>query len=146
MYAPICDEFAESRTCHYTNSPADLATFIFTTVPPLSTKNLKKNIATLNQPSQDGEDALCCGGSLGNVTISTEKRNAVTKQACDTLLQNNPDVLVTSCPMCKKTFQKATNTPVMDLAELVNESLMVKLKKPKIQKKVEKEERITSRT
>jgi Fe-S oxidoreductase len=78
--------------------------------------------------SQEKEKALCCGGSLGNITISTEQRNKITREACDILLKDNPDILITSCPLCKKTFQKVSDVPVYDLAEIVNISVKTKHK------------------
>jgi len=101
-------------------------------------RQVLNSIVALNQPNDDGEKALCCGGSLGNVSISSEQRTLVTKQACDTLLQNQPEILVTGCPLCKKTFQKVSDTPVLDLAELVNNSLISRKQKPKPLKKLEK--------
>ncbi|NJO70438.1 MAG: hypothetical protein HC830_15165 [Bacteroidetes bacterium] len=73
--------------------------------------------------SQEKENALCCGGSLGNLGITTEQRNKITRDACEILLKDKPDMLVTSCPLCKKTFQKFSNVPVYDIAEIVNNSL-----------------------
>ncbi len=80
---------------------------------------------TLMSAEQEGEKSLCCGGSLGNTTISTEQRNKITQDACDTLLKQNPDVLITSCPLCKKTFQKVSDVPVYDLAEIVNGAIVI---------------------
>jgi len=78
---------------------------------------------------QEKENGLCCGGSLGNVTITSEQRNKITQEACDILLKDKPDVLVTSCPLCKKTFQKVTDIPVYDIAEIVNISVKTSRKK-----------------
>jgi Fe-S oxidoreductase len=47
------------------------------------------------------------------------------------LCEPNPDILVTACPLCKKTFNAGSDTPVMDIAELVAESLtFTKQEKP----------------
>jgi Fe-S oxidoreductase len=81
--------------------------------------------------SQEKEKALCCGGSLGNLTISPEERNKITRDACDILLKDRPDILVTSCPLCKKTFGKFSDVPVYDIAEVVNMA-MVKEKVPHV--------------
>lgn len=81
---------------------------------------------TLVQADQERENGLCCGGSLGNTSISMGDRNKITREACDILLKNQPDILVTSCPLCKKTFQKVSDVPVYDIAEIVNGSIIIK--------------------
>lgn len=92
-------------------------------------KVLKKVVNLINS-EEEKEKSLCCGGSLGNITITTEQRNKITQDACDTLLKENPDVLVTSCPLCKKTFQKVSDIPVYDIAEVVNNSIVITQKTP----------------
>jgi len=39
------------------------------------------------------------------------------------LCDPNPDILVTACPLCKKTFESGNVTQVKDIAELVAESM-----------------------
>lgn len=80
---------------------------------------------------EEREKALCCGGSLGNLTITAEERNKITQDACNILLKDHPDILVTSCPLCKKTFGKFSAVPVYDIAEIVNMS-MTKEKAPQV--------------
>ena len=69
------------------------------------------------------DNSLCCGGSLANLSISSEKRLEITRDACDRLTANNPGTLITSCPQCKKTFEKAAEIPVKDIAEIVCEGM-----------------------
>lgn len=85
-------------------------------------------LLTLEETSQQREKSLCCGGSLANLTISHEQRTQITSDAAAQLLATQPDLLVTACPLCKKTFQGVTDTPVYDLAELVDRSLVLKPK------------------
>jgi len=73
--------------------------------------------------SYEKDNSLCCGGSLANLTISMEKRLEVTRDAFNRLTAGNPDILVTSCPQCKKTFEKAADIPVKDIAEIVCEGM-----------------------
>lgn len=89
-------------------------------------RKVLKNAVTLMSSPQEKDKALCCGGSLGNLTISTEQRNKITRAACDILLKDSPDILITSCPLCKKTFQKVSDVPVYDLAEIVNIAVKTK--------------------
>jgi Fe-S oxidoreductase len=73
--------------------------------------------------SYEKDSSLCCGGSLANLSISMEKRLEITRDACDRLTEGNPGTLVTSCPQCKKTFEKAAGIPVKDIAEIVCEGM-----------------------
>jgi Fe-S oxidoreductase len=73
--------------------------------------------------SYEKDNSLCCGGSLANLSISAEKRLEITRDACERLTHGNPDCLVTSCPQCKKTFEKAAEIPVKDVAEIVFEGM-----------------------
>lgn len=71
----------------------------------------------------DGRNSLCCGGSLANTHISAQQRTALSSAAISAYAQYQPDLLVTACPLCKKTFSKAENSiPVKDIAEVVAEN------------------------
>ena len=71
----------------------------------------------------DGKKSLCCGGSLANTHISPAQRTVISRDALNAYLAYRPDVLVTACPLCKKTFGKnSTEVPVKDLAEIVAEN------------------------
>jgi Fe-S oxidoreductase len=65
-------------------------------------------------PSVEG---LCCGGSLGGPALDIATRKAVARGAVTQLTANEPDLLITSCPLCKKTFQPVSQVPVKDIAE-----------------------------
>lgn len=72
----------------------------------------------------DGKKSLCCGGSLANNHITAQQRTQLSRDAVNSYLAYKPDVLVTACPLCKKTFSKAESpVPVKDIAEVVAESL-----------------------
>ncbi|MFY9150573.1 MAG: (Fe-S)-binding protein [Prolixibacteraceae bacterium] len=65
------------------------------------------------------EAAYCCGGSLANIKIQMNERNQIRDRALAEYLSFQPDVLATSCPLCKKTFAKSNKLPVHDIAEIV---------------------------
>lgn len=87
-------------------------------------------VAELQQASQERSMSLCCGGSLGNLTLSSGKRALIAADAARTLTMDSPDELITACPLCKKTFMQATKTKVSDIAELVAAALPKPLDKP----------------
>jgi Fe-S oxidoreductase len=80
-------------------------------------------VAELQQATQEKNMSLCCGGSLGNLTLASGKRALIAADAAKILTQSSPDELITACPLCKKTFAQATDTKVSDIAELVAAAL-----------------------
>jgi Fe-S oxidoreductase len=69
------------------------------------------------------EDSLCCGGSLANIKIQMHERDLIRDRALDEYMKYTPDFLVTSCPLCKKTFSKGLDIQIHDIVEVVAESV-----------------------
>ena len=88
-------------------------------------KEVLRHISRLEKSKFEDAASLCCGGSLANMKIGSQKRNQIAKNAASELTKTNPDILATGCPLCKKTFASATETRVADIAELVAEALVV---------------------
>ncbi len=86
-------------------------------------RELIGKIADLVTADQEGNNALCCGGSLGIFEASQDQRNVMTAGALDILLKNQPDMLATACPLCKKTLEKQSPVEVKDIAELIYAAL-----------------------
>ncbi|MBN1198969.1 MAG: (Fe-S)-binding protein [Bacteroidales bacterium] len=82
-------------------------------------RELLAKVSDLVHVKNEYEDALCCGGSLGLYTLNPKKRNMVTKNALDILMANQPEIIATACPLCKKTFAKLSDVEVLDIAEMV---------------------------
>ena len=71
----------------------------------------------------DGKKSLCCGGSLANTAIDFGQKNKISADAVAAYAAYRPDVIVTACPLCKKTLGKTSpDIPVRDIAELVAEA------------------------
>lgn len=68
-----------------------------------------------------GKESICCGGSLGSLTLGFDKRKALTDNALKNLTSNSPDEIITACPLCRSTFYRYSDRPVKDIAELVDE-------------------------
>ncbi|MBN2480948.1 MAG: 4Fe-4S dicluster domain-containing protein [Bacteroidales bacterium] len=79
---------------------------------------------TLVSIRNEKEKAYCCGGSLGNLKIKQEERDMIRNQAVNDYLEHSPDMLVTSCPMCKKTFARNTRIPVLDISEIITRNML----------------------
>ncbi|MGA2821940.1 MAG: (Fe-S)-binding protein [Bacteroidales bacterium] len=86
-------------------------------------RELLRKIADLVASGNEGKDSLCCGGSLGLLNAGTEEKNRITKEALANYLEGDPEILVTACPLCKKTFAKLSPVEVVDIAELVMEAI-----------------------
>ncbi len=83
-----------------------------------------RKIGTLLPVANEKEDSLCCGGSLANLSIKPEQRELITNSAYGNLAAPSPDYIITSCPLCKKTFAKGKREiPVIDISEAILMSL-----------------------
>jgi len=89
-------------------------------------RQVLKSFTHLAHNEYDGRQSLCCGGSLGGLKVSFEERKKISEDALDRMKVASSDVLVTSCPLCKKTFDTVSAVPVMDIAELVAQSMKTK--------------------
>jgi Fe-S oxidoreductase len=85
---------------------------------------LLQKMIHLQPVTSEKEDALCCGGSLGNFKISMDDRKKITRNAIRELTASQPDALITGCPLCKKTFAQSAPIQVMDIAEVVSQSMV----------------------
>lgn len=80
-------------------------------------------LGRLVEAQKNGKESICCGGSLGSLTLGFEKRKAITENALANLTIAKPDTIVTACPLCRSTFNRYSETPVKDIAEIVEKSL-----------------------
>ncbi len=99
-------------------------------------RKLLKRVAKLIPIEEEKEKALCCGGSLGDFSLSFEQRKIIRDEALETLTASLPDILVTACPLCKKTFHDGTDVKVMDIAELVAERMDLPEPEPAVEEEV----------
>ncbi len=73
----------------------------------------------LKGTEQEREEALCCGASVGNAVLTNDQRRKIAQDALKKLTTEKPDILVTACPLCKKTFSGAGTQQVEDIAQVV---------------------------
>lgn len=74
----------------------------------------------LVEAEKNRKESICCGGSLGSLTLGMDKRKAMTENAIANLCHEPSDVIVTACPLCLATFAKYSDRPVEDIAEVVD--------------------------
>jgi Fe-S oxidoreductase len=89
-------------------------------------RQLIRQVARLVSAGEEREMSMCCGGSLGSTGVNCYQRDKVSLTALKTLTVNDPDTLITACPLCKKTFQKDSPVEVLDISELVARKMVEK--------------------
>ena len=85
---------------------------------------------TLVKAAKEYDESICCGGSLGSLTLDARDRAKISESSVANLLANGPDTIVTACPLCLKTFSEAVsnskrssgNVIVKDFAEAFSKS------------------------
>lgn len=90
-------------------------------------RELLQKVGDLVSVKSQKEDSMCCGGSLGLLDATQEQKNLITIRALENLVEEKPNVIATSCPLCKKTFAKHSPIEVMDIAELISNSMPKRL-------------------
>ncbi len=95
-------------------------------------RHLVSSVGRLAEAPKNGKESICCGGSLGSLTLSFDKRRAITVNALANLKECNPDAIVTACPLCRTTFNRYSDIPVNDIAELVDRNIIEEKHKIKI--------------
>jgi Fe-S oxidoreductase len=95
-------------------------------------KDVLRYVARLQETGFEDQNSLCCGGSLGNIKISSRQKSMIAHDVTAELTKDNPDILATSCPLCKKTLAAATTTKVADISEIVADAII----RPDIKKKL----------
>ena len=82
-----------------------------------------KAVGTVVPAARERTESLCCGGSVGSLTLRYEDRVPITRAAVDNLMAAQPERIVTACPLCMKTFGRFAPVPVVDFAQVLAESL-----------------------
>lgn len=82
-------------------------------------RTVLSKIGKLSAIDQEKEKGLCCGGSISNLKVPYEKRELMAADAVKQLSAGKPDVIVTACPLCKKTMAKHADGKMYDIAEVV---------------------------
>ena len=74
----------------------------------------------LVEATKNRKESICCGGSLGSLSLGFDKRKSMTENALANLTAGSPDIIVTACPLCRSTFNRYADRPVEDIAEIID--------------------------
>ncbi len=80
------------------------------------------SVGELVEASKNRRESVCCGGSLGSLTLDEAQREPMIENSLRNLGAGNPDVLVTACPLCLGTFNRYSDRPVEDIAEILDKN------------------------
>jgi len=86
-------------------------------------RELLSSVASLVKAKDEKELSICCGGSLGSISLTYAERNSITQGSLESLMENNPDKIVTACPLCLKTFSRFAEVKVEDVSEVILRNL-----------------------
>ena len=84
-------------------------------------------VGTLVKAGKEYDESICCGGSLGSLTLDAKDRARISEASLESLTVGSPDTIVTACPLCLKTFSEAVanssrpmnGVTVKDFAEVI---------------------------
>ncbi len=116
---------SKSETNYVYHDPCDLGRGCGIYEQP---RNVISASGNLVEAEKHHKESICCGGSLGSLTLSFEKRKALTENALNNLTIASPDTIVTACPLCRSTFNRYADRPVKDIAEILDEATTRKRK------------------
>ena len=97
-------------------------------------RDVLSQVGTLVNAGKEGDESVCCGGSLGSLTLDARDRAKITESSLANLVVNKPQTIVTACPLCLMTFSgpaldavNAEGNPVKvnDFAEVVLRSISI---------------------
>ncbi len=83
-------------------------------------REILKMISAFSEIKNSKNDSLCCGGSIANTKIRSDSRKIIASEMVNEFCKNNPDKIITSCPLCKKTMAKHSSCDVVDIAEILD--------------------------
>jgi len=86
-------------------------------------REVLENVGNLRKAKSEKELSICCGGSLGSFNLTQKERDEITENSVADLMFNQPDEIVTACPLCLKTFARKSPVAVKDIAEVVASQL-----------------------
>lgn len=88
-------------------------------------RTVLEQIGILKKGEKEKKESICCGGSLGSLTLSYDDRVKITQGSIKALTVENPDKIITACPLCLKTFAEQSQVQVADIAQIVNENIKI---------------------
>ena len=86
-----------------------------------SPRRLISKAAAIAEAPKNRSGSICCGGSLGSLSLDFEHREKITRASLENLYASNADAIATACPLCMATYSRYSDRPVKDLAQIIDE-------------------------
>ena len=109
----------KSDICYVYHDPCELGRGCGIYAVP---RKLIGRAAGIAEAEKTGVESICCGGSLGSLSLDFQAREAMTRASLDNLYTSKADAIATACPLCLASFSRYSARPVRDLSEIVDES------------------------
>jgi len=79
--------------------------------------------AAIAEAPKNRKESICCGGSLGSLSLDFEHREKITRASLENLYESRADAIATACPLCYTTLSRYSDRPVKDLAQIIDEQI-----------------------
>lgn len=86
-----------------------------------SPRRLVSKLAGMAEAPKNRAESVCCGGSLGSLSLDFSRREKITLTSLENLYASRADAIATACPLCLATFSRYSDRPVKDLAQIMDE-------------------------
>lgn len=83
-------------------------------------RRLVGQAAAIAESDKCRAESVCCGGSLGSLSLSFRQREKITKASLENLYTSKADAIATACPLCQATLARYSDRPVRDIAEIID--------------------------
>ncbi len=84
-------------------------------------RRLIAQAAGIAEAPKNRTESVCCGGSLGSLSLDFAHREKITRASLQNLYDSGADAIATACPLCQATFSRYSDRPVKDLAQIIDE-------------------------
>ena len=110
--------FEKSNACYVFHDPCELGRGCGIYETP---RKLISKAAGIAEAPKNRDESICCGGSLGSLSLDFSRREKITRASLENLYGSKADAIATACPLCLATFSRYSDRPVKDLAQIIDE-------------------------
>ena len=107
----------KSDVCYVYHDPCELGRGCGMYEEP---RKLLAQVATYSEAEKNRKESVCCGGSLGSLSLDFGQRMKITSASLENLYSSRADAIATACPLCQTTFARLADRPVKDIAQIVD--------------------------
>lgn len=114
--------FEKTDSCYVFHDPCELGRGCDIYDSP---RILIAKAAAIAEAPKNRQESICCGGSLGSLSLDFSHREKITRAALDNLYESKADAIATACPLCLTTLCRYSDRPVKDLAQIIDEQIIL---------------------